>query len=103
MIVVIDPVCTKCNRNDPKDHDVKDWTEVKALCVVDTKWACPKCGSKAAYWYVYRNTGKESLTTAKDKADYMDYDYWQCFGKTDAESKTEFTRSPVNTVTREAL
>ena len=102
MVIVIDPVCTKCNRNDPKDHDVNDWTEVKALCVPVDKWVC-KCGSKSAYWYVYRNTGKESLTTVKDKADYQDHDYWQCFAKTGDDAKTEFTRSVVNTVTQEAL
>lgn len=86
MIIVIDSVCKKCNRNDPKDNNVVDWSKVKILLNVVKDWKCPFCGNKSAFWYFYRNIDKEVATSIEKEAS-LKFSYWQLFAETDENGK----------------
>ncbi len=77
MIIIVDAVCRNCGRNDPVSYAIASWSSIRVGLTVRSLWECPNCGSKAAYWYFYRNRALEEPPAPSEENDY-----WQVFAET---------------------
>ena len=89
MIIAIDPLCRKCNRNDPRYVEVDGWDKVKPLLVVRDGWKCPHCGCISAIWYTHRCVVRENVPVKDKLAIEETQSKWQCFSITSDEVFTQ--------------